>query len=50
LTEEPARLSMTIATYLIVHGIVRITLVNALRLPHSFATTFGGLLSIIGFF
>lgn len=46
-TEEPARLSMMIATFLIVRGIVRITLAHALRLPHSFATTLGGLLSVI---
>jgi uncharacterized membrane protein HdeD (DUF308 family) len=46
-TEEPTRLSMMIATFLIVRGIVRITLVYALRLPHTFATSLGGLLSII---
>ncbi|HEY8036573.1 MAG TPA: hypothetical protein VIF37_13425 [Methylobacter sp.] len=46
-TEEPSRFSMMIAAFLIVRGIVRITLAHALRLPHTFATTFGGLLSII---
>lgn len=46
-TEEPARLSMMIATFLIVRGIVRITLAQALRLPHTFATSLGGLVSII---
>jgi uncharacterized membrane protein HdeD (DUF308 family) len=46
-TEEPSRFSMMIAAFLIVRGIVRITLAHVLRLPHTFATTFGGLLSII---
>lgn len=48
--DYPARLSMKIATFLIVRGIVRITLAHALRLPHTFATSLGGLLSnIMGF-
>ncbi|MDP1774034.1 MAG: hypothetical protein Q8L15_17325 [Methylobacter sp.] len=46
-TAEPARLSMMIAAFLIVRGIVRITLVYALRLPHTLSTSLGGLLSII---
>lgn len=46
-TEEPSRFSMMIAAFLIVRGIVRIALAHALRLPHTFATTFGGLLSIV---
>lgn len=46
-TEQPSRLSMMIATYLIVRGIVRITLVHALKLPHNFVTSLGGLISII---
>lgn len=46
-TEEPARFSMMIAAFLIVRGIVRITLVYALRLPHTLSTSLGGLLSII---
>lgn len=46
-TEEPARLSMMIATFLIVRGIVRTTLAHALRLPHAFTTSVGGLVSII---
>jgi uncharacterized membrane protein HdeD (DUF308 family) len=46
-SEEPARLGMMIATFLIVRGIVRTTLASALRLPHTRATSFGGLLSII---
>ncbi len=46
-TEEPSHLSMMIATFLIVRGIVRTTLVHALRLPHTFATSLGGLISII---
>jgi uncharacterized membrane protein HdeD (DUF308 family) len=47
ITEEPARLSMMIATFLIVRGIVRITLAHALRLPHNLATSVGGLITII---
>jgi len=46
-TEEPARFSMMIAAFLIVRGIVRITLVYALRLPHPLSTSLGGLASII---
>jgi uncharacterized membrane protein HdeD (DUF308 family) len=46
-TEDPSRLSMMIATFLIVRGIVRITLVHALKLPHTLATSMGGLISII---
>ncbi len=46
-TAEPARFSMMIAAFLIVRGIVRITLVYALRLPHTLSTSLGGLLSII---
>jgi uncharacterized membrane protein HdeD (DUF308 family) len=46
-TEDPSRLSMMIATFLIVRGIVRITLVHALKLPHTLATSMGGLVSII---
>ncbi|MDO9269890.1 MAG: hypothetical protein Q7T96_12365 [Methylobacter sp.] len=46
-TEEPARLSMMIATFLIVRGIVRITLAHALQLSHILVTSFGGLISII---
>lgn len=46
-TEEPARFSMMIAAFLIVRGIVRITLVYALRLPHTLSTSLGGLASII---
>lgn len=46
-TEEPSRFSMMIAAFLIVRGIVRITLIHALRMPYTFATTLGGLLSII---
>lgn len=45
--EEPARFSMMIAAFLIVRGIVRITLVYALRLPHTLSTSLGGLVSII---
>jgi uncharacterized membrane protein HdeD (DUF308 family) len=46
-TEEPSRFSMMIAAFLIVRGLVRITLVYALRLPHTLSTSLGGLLSII---
>jgi hypothetical protein len=45
--EEPSRLSMMIATFLIVRGIVRITLAHALRLPHAFVTSLGSLTSIV---
>ncbi len=47
ITEEPSRLSMMVATFLIVRGIVRITLVFSLKLPHSLVTLLGGFLSII---
>lgn len=46
-TEEPVRLSMMVATFLIVRGIVRITLAHALQLPHILVTSLGGLISII---
>lgn len=47
MSELPARLSMMIAAFLIVRGIVRITLVYTLRLPHTLTTSLGGLVSII---
>jgi uncharacterized membrane protein HdeD (DUF308 family) len=46
-TEDPSRLSMMIATFLIVRGIVRIILAHALRLPHILVSSLGGLISII---
>ncbi len=46
-TEEPSRLSMMIAAFLIVRGIVRITLVYRLRLPHTVSTSIGSLVSIM---
>jgi uncharacterized membrane protein HdeD (DUF308 family) len=46
-TEEPARLSMMIAAFLMVRGLVRITLVYTLQLPHTLSTSLGGLVSII---
>ncbi|TRW90785.1 hypothetical protein [Candidatus Methylobacter oryzae] len=46
-TEEPSRLSMMIATFLIVRGIVRATLAHALQLPHILVTSLGGLISVI---
>ena len=42
-----ARLSMMIAAFLIVRGMVRIGFVYALKLPHKFSTTLGGLVSIL---
>ena len=46
-TESPVRLSLMIAAFLLVRGIVRITLSYALRFPHIISTAFGGLISII---
>ncbi len=46
-TEEPARLSLLIAAFLIVRGFVRTVLVYALRLPHTISTAIGGVVSII---
>ncbi len=46
-TEEASRLSMMIATFLIVRGIVRATLAHALQLPHIPVTSLGGLISVI---
>lgn len=43
----PERLSLMIATFLIVRGIVRINLVYVLRLPNAVSTSVGGLASII---
>lgn len=42
-----ARLSMMIAAFLIVRGIVRITFVFALKLPNKISTSLGGLISVI---
>lgn len=46
ISEEPARLSMMIAAFLIVRGTVRITLVYALHLPHKLFTLICGCVSI----
>jgi uncharacterized membrane protein HdeD (DUF308 family) len=43
---EPARLSLMIAAFLVVRGIVRITLVYAMRLPNTRSTSLSGLASI----
>lgn len=44
--ETLSRLSLMIAAFLIIRGIVRITLVYALRLPQTLFTSFTGLVSI----
>jgi uncharacterized membrane protein HdeD (DUF308 family) len=46
-SEEPVRFSMMIAAYLIVRGIVRVTLTYALKLPRAGWTSLGGGVSII---
>ncbi|NOQ36326.1 MAG: hypothetical protein GQ569_10585 [Methylococcaceae bacterium] len=46
-TETPIRISMMIAAFLIVRGIVRITLVYALHLPQTLITLVLGVISII---
>lgn len=45
--EEPARFSMMIANYLIVRGIVRVTLIYALQMPRAALSSIGGFLSVI---
>ena len=45
--EEPARFSLMITNYLIVRGIVRITLIYALQLPRAALSSIGGLISIV---
>lgn len=45
--EEPARFSLMIANYLIVRGIVRITLIYAMELPRAALSSIGGILSIV---
>ena len=44
---HPERLSILIAAFLIVRGIVRITLTYSLRLPGVMITSLGGLMSIV---
>ena len=46
-SEDPQRLSMMIAAFLIVRGLVRIALVRALHLPHALSTSLCGTVSII---
>ncbi len=43
----PDRLSILIGAFLMVRGIIRVTLTYAMRLPNTFSTGLGGLLSII---
>jgi len=45
--QSPARLSSMIAAFLMVRGIVRITLTYALQLPHIISTAVCGLISIM---
>jgi uncharacterized membrane protein HdeD (DUF308 family) len=45
--EEPARFSMMIANYLIVRGVVRVTLIYALQMPRAALSSIGGFLSVI---
>ncbi|TAL43342.1 MAG: hypothetical protein EPN89_15955 [Methylovulum sp.] len=49
-TEEPARLSLMIAAFLMVRGIVRIVLTYALSLPQIISTAVCGLISILAGF
>ena len=49
-TEEPARLSLMIAAFLMVRGIVRIVLTYALSLPQIISTAVCGLVSILAGF
>ncbi len=46
ISETPERLSLLIAAYLLVRSIVRIILINALRMPRKFVTTLSSLISI----
>ncbi len=46
-SEVPQRLSMMIAAFLIVRGLVRIALVHAMHLPHKISTSLFGLISVI---
>lgn len=44
---DMTRLSMMIAAFLIVRGIVRFTFVFALKLPHKISTAIGGIIAVI---
>ncbi|BCG63221.1 MAG: hypothetical protein methR_P0917 [Methyloprofundus sp.] len=44
---HPERLSILIGAFLMVRGIIRVTLTYAMRLPNAFSTSLGGLVSII---
>lgn len=46
-SEDPARISMMIAAFLIVRGSVRVALVHALGLPHKYSTSFMGITAVI---
>lgn len=46
-SDEPQRLSLMIAAFLITRGAVRIALVQALRLPHIVSTSLCGIVSIV---
>lgn len=47
IAEDLIRYSMMIAAYLLVRGIVRIILVNTLKLPHRLSTSFTGAVSVL---
>lgn len=44
---DPARLSLMIAAFLLVKGIIRMTLAQAARLPHKTSTVWGASISVI---
>ncbi len=46
-SDEPQRLSLMLAAFLITRGAVRLALVQALRLPHVVSTSLCGIVSII---
>jgi len=46
-SDEPQRLSLMIAAFLITRGAVRIALVQALKLPHIVSTSLCGIVSIV---
>ena len=46
ISETVSQLSIMIAAFLLIKGIVRIILVNKLKLPHKFSTIMGGVVSL----
>lgn len=46
ISETVSQLSIMIAAFLLIKGIVRIVLVNKLKLPHKFSTVIGGVVSL----